>query len=313
MMLATRSFPMTLAVLLASCTSDDAASNEGTDSSGTTGDPATTAASETTASTSSGTSATTTGTSSVDTTSGSETTASSADESSTGEPPGQRVLLAVGYGGMRVRSIDDGQSWQDYVQLANDGGDDMNVLRGAAWGEGRFVAAGWRIFSSEDAEAWTEHDNPTGQWLGAVAYGNGMFLGVGGGGYCTRSDDGTQWETCTDATDDDGFTHVRSTLFHDGLFWTADANGVLRSSPDGDVWTFEQNIGSPWVAVVDGEIVVLGESTPAEFEDIRLRGGSTIARAEAGSEAFVTVFEVPNGNNVFQAYRFAFAEGWVDR
>jgi hypothetical protein len=223
------------------------------------------------------------------------------------------VLLAVGYGGMRVRSLDDGHSWQDYGQLASNGGDDMHLLRGAAWGGGRFVAAGWRIFSSEDAVEWTEHDNPTGQWLSAVAYGNGMFLGAGGGGYCARSSDGTQWETCTDATDDNGFTHVRSTLFHDGSFWTADANGVLRSSPDGDVWTFEETIGSPWVGVVDGEIVTLAESTPAEFEDMRLRGGTTIARAEAGSEAFVTVFDVPNGNNVFQAYRFAFTGGWIGR
>jgi hypothetical protein len=311
-MLALRTSPTVLAVLLASCVSDDTASREGTHSSGTTSGTATTASTDTTASTSSATS-TTTGTSSLDTTSGSETTASSADESSTGEPPGQRVLLAVGYGGMRVRSLDDGQSWQDYGQLASNGGDDMDLLRGAAWGGGRFVAAGWRIFSSEDAVQWTEHDNPTGQWLGAVAYGNGMFLGVGGGGYCARSSDGTQWETCTDATDDNGFTHVRSTLFHDGSFWTADANGVLRSSPDGDIWTFEKAIGSPWVGVVDSEVVVLAESTPAELEDMRLRGGSTIARAEAGSEAFVTVFDVPNGNNVFQAFRFAFTDGWIGR
>jgi hypothetical protein len=247
------------------------------------------------------------------TTTGDDTTSTTAAEGSTGEPE-QRVLIAVGYGGMRVRSLDDGHTWQDYTQLGDDGGDDMALLRGAAWGQGRFVAAGWRIFSSEDGAQWTEHENPTGQWFGAVAYGNGMFIGVGGGGYCGRSDDGMQWQTCTDATDDDGFTHVRSTLFHDGLFWTADANGVLRSSPDGDAWTFEQNIGSAWVGVVDDAIVVVEETAPAELDDMRLRGGgSTILRAEPGSDRFATVFDIPGGNDVFQAYRFAFADGWSAR
>lgn len=241
-----------------------------------------------------------------------ETTGRTTADGSTGEPPGQRVLLAVGYGGMRVRSLDDGLTWQDYTQLGDAGGDDFDLLRGAVWGQGRFVAAGWRIFSSEDGAQWTEHENPTGQWLGAVAYGNDMFLGVGGGGYCARSDDGQQWEVCTDATDDGGFTHVRSVVFYDGLFWAADGNGVLRSSPDGDVWTVQQNIGSPWIAVVDGEIVALEESAPAQLGDVRLRGGNeSIQRADPGTDVFATVFEIPNGNNVFGAYRFAFADGVI--
>lgn len=210
---------------------------------------------------------------------------------------------------MRVRSVDEGESWQDYAQTVNNGGDDQALLRGCAFGSGRFVAAGWQIFSSEDGVQWEEHDNPTGQWLGAVAYGNDMFLGVGGGGYCARSDDGMTWESCTDVTDDGGFEHVRSTLFLDGLFYTADADGDVRSSPDGDSWTMVSNVGSAWVAVEDGEVVARSESAPAEFADLRLRG--SIERADAGSERFVDVFDVPNGNNTFQAYRFAFCEGWV--
>jgi hypothetical protein len=172
---------------------------------------------------------------------------------------------------------------------------------------------GWRIFSSTDGATWTEHDNPTGQWYGAVAHGNDRFLAVGGGGYCARSDDGQTWEPCTDATDDGGFTHVRSVLFLDGLFYTADANGVLRSSPDGDEWTVvDAGFGTPWAAIESGQIVGREESAPADFATKRLRGGSPIQRAEPGSEEFVPVFDVPDGNSVFQAYRFAFAEGWVE-
>jgi hypothetical protein len=234
--------------------------------------------------------------------------------SSSGEPPpGEPVTLAVGYGGMRARSLDDGLTWQDYVQSNPGGGDDMDLLRGAAWGAGRFVAVGWRIWSSVDGAAWEEHDNPTGQWYGAVAFGNDRFVAVGGGGYCARSPDGTEWQACADATDDGGFTHVRSVLFLDGLFYTADANGVLRSSPDGDAWAVEDPaFGSPWAAVEGGAIVPREETAPAEFATKRLRGGSPIQRAEPGSERWAAVFDVPDGNSVFQANRFAFAEGWVE-
>jgi len=240
-----------------------------------------------------------------------ETTTDSADSS--GEPPmGQPATIAVGYGGMRVRSLDDGLTWQDYVQLGPSGGDDMDLLRGAAWGEGRFVAVGWRLFSSADGAEWTEHDNPTSQWYGAVAYGNDRFLAVGGGGYCARSDDGQTWEACTDATDGDGFVHVRSVLFLDGSFYTADANGVLRSSPDGMRWTVEDMaFGTPWAALEDGAIVPREQTAPAEFMTKRLRGGSPIERAEPGSERWTSVFDVPDDNDVFQANRFAFAEGWI--
>lgn len=179
-------------------------------------------------------------TSSSDDAMGSSTTADASTSAigdttdSTGDtaepPPGDPVTIAVGYGGMRVRSLDDGQTWQDYVQLAPGGGDDMELLRGAAWGEGRFVAVGWRIFSSPDGEQWTVVDA--------------------------------------------GF-------------------------------------GTPWAAIDGGQIVPRDESAPADFATKRLRGGSPIERAEPGTEDFAPVFDVPDGNNVFQAYRFAFAEGWV--
>lgn len=121
------------------------------------------------------------------------------------------------------------------------------------------------------------------------------------------------WEACTDATDDDGFTHVRSTVFSKGLFYTADANGVLRSSPDGDAWTVvDDGFGSPYAAVVDGVVVPLPEDAPAELVNARLRGGSTIERADPGSERFTPVYTVPNDNNVFQEFRFAYALGYPE-
>jgi len=57
--------------------------------------------------------------------SGTDSTGGSDGSDSSGGEESQRVLLAVGYGGIRVRSLDDGQTWQDYTQLVDSGGDDM--------------------------------------------------------------------------------------------------------------------------------------------------------------------------------------------
>lgn len=231
---------------------------------------------------------------------------------STGAALGDPVFVAVGYGGMRVRSVDDGNTWDDYVQIADNGGDDQDLLRGVAWGNGTFVAVGWTIFTSPDGATWTEQQNPTGQWFAAVDWGNDVFVAVGGGGYCGRSADGQTWQECTDATDDGGFTHVRSLFFHDGLFWTADQNGVLRSSPNGDVWTVEDaDFGSPNAYVVDGSVVPVDDQIPADFDTARLTGSAGgIQRADPGSDMFADVYTVPGDNNVFHTYRFSFAVGY---
>lgn len=233
---------------------------------------------------------------------------------STGEEPlGDRVLFAVGYGGIRVRSLDGGHTWQDLVQLGSNGGDDQNLLRGAAWGAGRFVAVGWRIFSSPDAMDWTEHDNPINTWYGGVAHGNDRFVALGGGGLCARSDDGLVWEACTDATPD-GFIHVRSVVFHEGEFWIADDQGNTRTSTDGDDWAFESNVGTSRLAVVDGRVTTVPSDHPAQFDDVWLSRafGGSIMRAEPGSDMFAPVYQVPDGNSVFQAAWLAFGEGFVE-
>jgi hypothetical protein len=235
------------------------------------------------------------------------------DSSDSGTVPAEPVVVAVGYGGIRVRSVDRGFTWTDPTELAVGGGDDMNLLRAAAWGNDRFVAAGFRIFSSPDGAQWTEHENPSPQWIGALAFGNGMFLGAGGGGLCARSADGVDWNPCTDVTDDAEFTHVRSVLFFEDRFWAASADGVLRSSPDGDAWAVEDpDFGTPWAGIVANQIAPVEETAPADLLDFRLQGvfAGLIQRAPAKSDAFETVFEVPADNRIFQAYRFSFTVGY---
>ena len=58
--------------------------------------------------------------------------------------------------------------------------------------------------------------------------------------------------------------------------------------------------------------VPVEQTAPADFATKRLRGGgNTIERASPGGEDWALAFEIPDGNSVFQAFRFAFAEGWV--
>ncbi|MCG5051810.1 MAG: glycoside hydrolase [Myxococcales bacterium] len=90
----------------------------------------------------------------------------------------KRAVIAVGYGGLRMFSTDGGRTWGKRVVLDPDGGDDRNLLRGAGYGDGVWVAVGWKIFTSEDGKTWTEiHDDVVpGSWYDCVNYKDGKFI-----------------------------------------------------------------------------------------------------------------------------------------
>src|SRR5688572_7264580 len=48
-------------------------------------------------------------------------------------PAGDPVIVAVGYGHRRMRSLDLGLTWVDVVEDDPDGGDDENLLRAATY------------------------------------------------------------------------------------------------------------------------------------------------------------------------------------
>jgi len=225
-------------------------------------------------------------------------------------PSGEPVLVAVGYGGIRVRSDDDGRSWTDYAQLRDGGTDDQDLLRCVAWGNGRFVALGWRFFSSTDGGTWTERDNPSGQWFGGVQYGNGWFLGAGGVGECVRSRDGERWETCSNVT---GFeAHIRALVFHEGRFYASGDEQVLYATEDGSSWeTVDASFGSRFLWIEGGAVVASAEEAATTIDGTMLRGGPGVIQRMMGGE-WRDVFVIPNGNGVFQANRMAFARGYPE-
>lgn len=89
-----------------------------------------------------------------------------------------QALIAVGYGGLRLFSLDGGRTWGKRVIIDPDGGDDENLIRGAGHGDGVWVAVGWKIFTSEDGRSWNEISEETvpGTWYDCVNYQDGKFI-----------------------------------------------------------------------------------------------------------------------------------------
>jgi hypothetical protein len=149
------------------------------------------------------------------------------------------VFVAVGYGGRRVRSLDDGQTWVDDASLEPMGGDDMALLRTVAHGDPGFVALGWRSMTSPDGQAWNDHGANIGQWIGAVTFATGQFVAVGGYGLRAVSNDGVTWQN---HSIDTVATHPGDGLvFGDvlgGRFVSANDQGKRSVSSDGTTWAY---------------------------------------------------------------------------
>ena len=70
-------------------------------------------------------------------------------------------------------------------------------LAAVAWGDGKFVAVGGggTIVHSGNADHWQEASaGATGDWLGGVAWGAGKFVAVGCGGTIVHSGAGDRWQ-----------------------------------------------------------------------------------------------------------------------
>jgi hypothetical protein len=153
------------------------------------------------------------------------------------DPPG--TFVAVGYGGRRIRSTDDGVTWTDDVSLNPAGGDDNDLLRTITWGNGLFVAAGWRIMTSPDGVTWndTPPDAFSQNWIGQMAYGEASFVGLGGYGSRVSSPDAVTWKQ---HSIDTTASHPQGGLaFAKGKgFVSINDSGDVSHSADGATWAF---------------------------------------------------------------------------
>lgn len=192
----------------------------------------------------------------------------------------------VGYGGLRYRS-DDGITWTDGVHDTVQGGDDVNLLRDVAGGDGKVVTVGWRVKHSSDAKAWVD-DATMGQWFGGLTYAKGLWVGAGGWGRRSWSVDGKEWHDANDTR-----TSAYRTLAYgdvSGGRWAAVGDkGMGAYSSDGKTWTTstgDVTSGLSDIAYGDGVFVALGSGVLARSTD----GGASWKKLSTnlpGAEAIV--------------------------
>jgi hypothetical protein len=150
---------------------------------------------------------------------------------STGRVAG--LFAGVGGGGLRAIST-DGRFWTNEATFP--GSDDSNLFRTVAFGDGVLVAGGGGqnglIHWSDDGITWNDVGDALG-WIGGIAYGNGMFVGVGANGRILLSGNGRSFS-------DGGIDFrepLRAIAFGNGRFVAVGDQGRRKSTTDGMSWT----------------------------------------------------------------------------
>jgi hypothetical protein len=200
------------------------------------------------------------------------------------------VVAAVGWQGLRLVSIDEGRTWCQ-TGLMSDPHDDL--FRGAGYHDGLFVGAHaglsnrGAIWTSTNGYEWTAlhrtneepnlPENPSDQWYGGVAYGNGRWIAGGGCGRMATSVDGIVWEAIPRFTD--GCVHIRSLAFADGLFVAGVDDENWYSSSDGVDWELYR-------AGAGKLVVAYGSGFSGPFDGDLYYRGRGVCLASIGSPDF---------------------------
>lgn len=213
------------------------------------------------------------------------------------------AIVAVGYAGLRIVSYDLGRTWEHKQTLSSTAADDPTLLRAATFGNGVFVAAGHRIFTSGDGDTWMERSNPEPQWLGGLAYGSGRFVAVGGSGYSAWSLDGATWTVGGTLASEAS----RSLAFGNGVFMAHTDAGNWWSSADGTSWSLDSGGHGEEIAFCAGSFQDASACGPASGFGVSVRSGGwssgVLSRSLDG-----TTWEDVNVGFVGDVMAFAFGD-----
>jgi hypothetical protein len=199
------------------------------------------------------------------------------------------VIVGVGYGGIRILSLDRGVTWCESAIDDPNGGDDGRLLRDVAFADGLFVAAGWdSIYVSENGWAWQDvtGDSPTpsNQWVGGIANGDGVWLSCGGFGTAMRATTGLDWIE----VDRPGESAGRSIAYGDGTFVCSTDAGWVATTDGGDSWAdFPSPDSASRVAFVDGAFVAHPGYDEGDGVRVRMQGDDVAVAELATPEAYV--------------------------
>lgn len=184
---------------------------------------------------------------SAETTGDPGTTTSGSDTS--GEPPadGVPMFVALGQGGRRLVSCDEGQTWgAEQVVETNDDDHGPYSSRDVAWGDGTFLLGmGWgnpaRISMSADGIDWQETFPPRGyvesRGLSGIAFGSGRFVAVVGSDSWTSDDLGQSWSLDGQLPTNGNVRVLTHSSFGGGLYYAVADGGLIYQSTDGATWT----------------------------------------------------------------------------
>lgn len=233
------------------------------------------------------------------------------DSSSPTEAPddlGVVGIIAVGYGGLRVVSRDLGQTWEDEIHWSENGGDDHDLLRTIAYGNGLWVSGGWRITTSADGVEWNDRGDAEDvisevncQVTDGMAFGLGRFL-VACGSTLASSANGLDWERVGPTPDVGGHPYI----FFDEIgrqFVCSGDDGASFVSSDGAEWEPIQIDSVRWCE--DG--LTPESDCPGYYVDgvlLSAEWGGTIRLSETGNN-WQPRYSDDYGNNVFTSYAFA--------
>ncbi len=237
-------------------------------------------------------------------------TAANTTVAGAGGAPAARVpgIIAVGYGGLRVVSRDLGETWEDEIHWSENGGDDRDLLRTIAHGNGIWVSGGWRITTSLDGVHWTDRGDAADvieavncQITDGLAFGAGQFL-IACGSRLASSADGLTWQGVGDTPDVGKHPYL---VFDPETqqFACSGDDGVSFVSSDGAAWT---EIAIESVHLCAGGLTPEQQCPSFYYDGIFLstEWGGWIRRSEDASE-WITSYADQFGNNLFTRYAFA--------
>ncbi len=224
------------------------------------------------------------------------------------------ALIGVGYGGIRIASRDGGNTWGDRASFSVNGGDDENLLRAVVYGKGKWLATGWKLVTSNDGKAWTDHglindgDFLPCNIVEGLAYAKGWFYAACSGNPSTtyRSSDGLEWMKHGTIGNTDGHLFL---THRDGKFVAYGDNEVSFQSEDAS--SFMQLAGVASATYCESSWQSQDACFGASWFDgayLRADWQGKISRSETGDD-WTTVYTDDQQNTLYRAR--AIAQGYV--
>jgi hypothetical protein len=234
-------------------------------------------------------------------------------------PPSGYVpaLVGVGYGGLRIVSRDSGLTWSSRAFARANGADDEDLLRAVAYGNGRWVTTGWKLWTSDDGVQWTDHgrvdqlpSGPPCSFIAGLAYHAGFFYAActpwGEAGRVYRSTDGVDYVFHGEVGSTDGNLFLS---YNDGTFAAYGDSLVSYSSTDATTWTQRSDVVG--ITYCEGRYQGHDDCGGLAWFDgvwFRQESGGYIERSTDGRN-FQRVYADPDNNTLYR--NRALAKGYV--